>query len=89
GETLAEAARRARGGNPPRPLLIVPGRGAALPADAAPAAAEMACAFGEVLLRAGPGAALVRLDPAEEAALLGWDAEKHRQALEARRAGRE
>lgn len=86
GEAPADAAARADAGR--RRLVLVPGRGAAVPADASPSVLAMARALGDVCARIPPGAAVVRLSPAREAELLDWDAEKHRQALEARRSAR-
>jgi rhamnose utilization protein RhaD (predicted bifunctional aldolase and dehydrogenase) len=85
GEGVAEAAARVARDGPPRRLVLVPGRGAAIPADASPSMRALAHAFGDVLVRMDPAAPVVRLSAAEEHGLLNWDAEKHRQALEAAR----
>ena len=66
-------------------LLLVPGEGAAVPADASPSVLAMARALGDVVMRIDPDIPVSRLTATEEAALLNWDAEKHRQALEAAR----
>ena len=66
-------------------LLLVPGEGAAVPADASPSVLAMARALGDVVIRIDPDIPVSRLTATEEAALLNWDAEKHRQALEAAR----
>ena len=85
GESLAETIARASGGAP-RKLIILPGKGAMIPADASPSMLALAACFGDVIQRIDPGATLSRLTPAQEADLLDWDAEKYRQALEAQRA---
>lgn len=85
-ESPADAVARAE--TPRRKLVLVPGRGAAVPADASPSVLAMARALGDVCARIPPDAAVVRLTPAQEADLLDWDAEKHRQALEAQRSAR-
>ncbi|MEM9049388.1 MAG: class II aldolase/adducin family protein [Pseudomonadota bacterium] len=77
-------ATMARTGGQAR-LLLLPGLGAALPADASPAQIAMARCLGDVAMRIAPDAALTVLSPEDEAALLDWDAEKYRQALEAAR----
>ncbi|MEM8755989.1 MAG: class II aldolase/adducin family protein [Pseudomonadota bacterium] len=86
-EPLAAGVARAEA-SPPRRLILAPGRGAAAPSDASPSVLALARALGDVVARIEPGASLKRLSAAEEAALLDWDAEKHRQTLEAARAGR-
>lgn len=81
---LARAAATA----PSRKLVLLEGRGAVIPADASPSVVALARAFGDVLARIDPAAALTRLTAAQEAELLEWDAEKYRQSLEqARTAG--
>ena len=70
---------------PARRLVLVPGQGAAIQADASPGTLALARALGDVVLRIEPGADLSRLSAAQEAALLNWDAEKYRQSLEAQR----
>jgi len=62
-------------------LILVPNEGAYLPEDAPPAADELALCLALVLQRVPETAQLVRLTPQQEAALLGWDAEKYRQTL--------
>ena len=66
-------------------LLLAPGEGAAVPADASPSVLAMARALGDVVMRIDPEISVSRLTATDEAALLNWDAEKHRQALEAAR----
>jgi rhamnose utilization protein RhaD (predicted bifunctional aldolase and dehydrogenase) len=63
-------------------LTLLEGQGAFLPADAGPSADELALCLALVLERVPQEAALVRLTPGAEAALLDWDAEKYRQALQ-------
>lgn len=62
-------------------ILLFPDEGAAVPKDATPAVLAMARCLGDVLARVPTEADLTRLDANEEAALLNWDAEKYRQAL--------
>lgn len=83
GETAAAAA--ARLGRPP--LLMLPGLGAALRADASAGARALALCVGDVFARVAPGADLRPFTAAEEDALLNWDAEKYRQSLD-RKAGK-
>ena len=78
----AVAARVARG-LPPPVFLLVPGMGALI-RDGAPAGAlAVARCLGDVLARLPEGAQPIWLSTAQEAALLDWDAEKYRQALNA------
>lgn len=65
------------------PMLIVPGKGVLMRADASSGARAMARCLADVLMRVPPGAALCYLTPAQNAALLDWDAEKYRQSLNA------
>lgn len=85
GEDPSAAAERAAAGAAPRKLVLMPGMGAAVPSDASPSVLALAGALGDVVMRIDPAARISRLTPADEAALLNWDAEKHRQALEAAR----
>ncbi|MEO1316603.1 MAG: class II aldolase/adducin family protein [Pseudomonadota bacterium] len=62
-------------------LLLFPGLGAAIPADATASDLALARCLGDVLARVPDEAELMRLSPEEEAALLDWDAEKYRQSL--------
>lgn len=87
-ETIADGIARA-GADLSRKLILAPGRGAAIPADASPSVRALAKALGDVAARIAPGADLKRLTADEEAALLNWDAEKYRQALEAARSAGE
>lgn len=80
GETAARAARRAK--RPALPLLLVPGAGALVHADATAAMLALAGCLADVACRLGPDDPLRALTTADEAALLGWDAEKYRQALD-------
>ena len=87
GEEVERAADRlTRDGQAPI-LILLPGVGAAIRYDAAPAAEAMARCLGDVILRVPPEAPVRTLPPAEVAALLGWDAEKYRQALSAAPSG--
>ena len=62
-------------------LLLEPGRGAFLAADAGVSADELALCLALVLERVPTDATLRYLTAADEAELLDWDAEKYRQAL--------
>jgi rhamnose utilization protein RhaD (predicted bifunctional aldolase and dehydrogenase) len=62
-------------------LMIVPGRGVLLPADAPRSADELALCLALVLSRVPEGAPLVQLDTEAVDALLNWDAEQYRQRL--------
>jgi rhamnose utilization protein RhaD (predicted bifunctional aldolase and dehydrogenase) len=66
----------------PAPLLAVPGAGVLLAADASAGAVALAGCLGDVAARIDPAEELVALTPAQEAELLGWDAEKYRQGLD-------
>ena len=79
GETVEEAVRRAR--RPSVPLLLVPGAGVLLHREATAGTRALARCLSDVTARLGE-APLAVLSPAEEAALLDWDAEKYRQALD-------
>ncbi len=79
GERAADAL--AREPRPIAPLLLVPGAGALLPLSALPAAHALARCLADVTARLRPGDPLRYLQPADEYALLNWDAEKYRQAL--------
>ncbi|WP_420349492.1 class II aldolase/adducin family protein [Pelagibius sp.] len=72
---------------PRQKLVVFPGRGVALPADASPAMQAMARCLGDVAQRLDPEAALTRLTAEDEAELLNWDAEKYRQTLDRSPAG--
>ena len=83
GETAAAASARiaAASGRAPA-LILLPGLGAAIRADASPGARALAQCLGDVLARMDPAAPLVALTAAQEAALMDWDAEKYRQSLD-------
>lgn len=89
GETAAEASDRiaAASGRAPA-LILLPGLGAAIRADASPGARALARCLGDVLARVDPAAPLAPLTAAQEAELMDWDAEKYRQGLDAAKAGR-
>ena len=81
-ETADEAVmRRSALGLTPPILLLVPGSGALIRADATPSALALAQCLGDVLLRLPEGAPVQTLTPEQNAELLDWDAEKYRQAL--------
>jgi len=71
---------------PPASLALFPGRGAAVPANASPACVALAEMMGEVVFRLPENPS--RLTSQQSLELLGWDAEKHRQALEKTRTER-
>ena len=80
GETVDEAV--ARSGRPNLPMLLVPGAGTLLRADASAGALAMAGCLADVTARLPEGEQAHTLSRAEEAELLDWDAEKYRQALD-------
>jgi len=96
GETAAAASARiaAASGRAPA-LILLPGLGAAIRADASPGARALAQCLGDVLARMDPAAPLVALTAAQEAAQkaaqkaapMDWDAEKYRQSLDIARVG--
>ncbi len=63
------------------PMLVVPGAGVLLRRDAPDSVAALARCLADVTARLDPGEPLVALSGEDEAALLGWDAEKYRQSL--------
>lgn len=83
GEALESAAARLAGAAGPPRLVLLPGIGAAIRRDAPAAAEAMARGLGDMLARVPPDAPVHPLPEAEIAALLGWDAEKYRQAVSA------
>ena len=85
GETAgAVVARRAAAGLQPAVFLLVPGKGALIRSEASAGSKALARCFGDVLLRFPPDARPVYLTADQCAALLDWDAEKYRLALNAR-----
>jgi rhamnose utilization protein RhaD (predicted bifunctional aldolase and dehydrogenase) len=64
------------------PMLVAPGAGVLLRRDATAGAIAMARCLADVLARLDPAEPLVPLSRAEEAELLGWDAEHYRQKLD-------
>ena len=76
-DAAAVEAARAAGSK----LMIVPGRGVVLPADAPRSADELARCLALIVARVPEGAPLVHLGTEAENALLNWDAEKYRQKL--------
>lgn len=84
GEAPARAAERiGRAGRPEPKLIVVPGKGVLLPADATPAMHAMARCLADVGLRLTQADPVRVLTPEEELALVNWDAEKYRQSLPA------
>lgn len=81
-----EATYKARGQAAPT-MLLFPGKGVLMRRDASDSAEALACCLANVALRISPDASLRYLTQSENAELLGWDAEKYRQSLDARRSG--
>ena len=67
----------------PGPMLVREGQGVFLRMDASTGVAPLARCLADVTARLSPDDDLVTLTTAQEAELLGWDAEKYRQALNA------
>lgn len=81
-ETAAAIEERfAVDGVAPPPVILFPGKGALVTRDITAGARAMARCLSDVLSRIPDGARLRYLTDAENAELLGWDAEKYRQAL--------
>ncbi|HEV7320230.1 MAG TPA: class II aldolase/adducin family protein [Ensifer sp.] len=82
GETALtiEAKRRAAGESLP-PLLLFPGKGVLVQKEISAGAFAMARCLADVTARIPTDARLRYLTEAENAELLGWDAEKYRQQL--------
>jgi len=82
GETALsiEAKRRAAGESLP-PLLLFPGKGVLVQKEISTGALAMARCLADVTARIPADARLRYLTEAENAELLGWDAEKYRQQL--------
>lgn len=85
---LADAERVAdivaaskRAGHPPPVALLVPGAGVIMRVDIQPGAEAILICLALVAERLPAGAKISYLPPAEEQALLDWDAEKYRKAL--------
>jgi rhamnose utilization protein RhaD (predicted bifunctional aldolase and dehydrogenase) len=81
GEAAAQALARAKHPRAP-PLLVVPGAGVLLHEAATPSMLALAGCLADVTARLSSDIKVVYLTPANEAALLGWEAEKYRQALD-------
>ncbi|NRQ15491.1 class II aldolase/adducin family protein [Ensifer sesbaniae] len=75
-----EAKRRAAGESLP-PLLLFPGKGVLVQKEVSAGALAMARCLADVTARIPADARLRYLTEAENAELLGWDAEKYRQQL--------
>lgn len=78
------AARPAGGRDGPPPMVAIPGLGIVLHRSTTNAADAMARCLADVVSRIPPGAEVVRLTPAQEYELTHWEAEKYRQALDAK-----
>jgi rhamnose utilization protein RhaD (predicted bifunctional aldolase and dehydrogenase) len=83
------AARPAGGRDGPPPMIVIPGLGVAMHRTTTPAADAMARCLADVLSRIPAEAAIVRLTPAQEYELTHWEAEKYRQALDAKAAAQD
>jgi rhamnose utilization protein RhaD (predicted bifunctional aldolase and dehydrogenase) len=79
-----EAVYRDRG-QPAPAMILFPGKGVLMRRDASDSAEAMARCLAHVALRIPPDAPLRYLTQSENTELLGWDAEKYRQNLDARR----
>jgi rhamnose utilization protein RhaD (predicted bifunctional aldolase and dehydrogenase) len=77
-------ARPAGGRDRPSPMVVIPGLGVAMHRSATPAADAMARCLADVVSRIPPDAEIVRLTPQQEYELTHWEAEKYRQALDAK-----
>lgn len=85
GEIPSQAMARVVAAGLPAPVfLLVPETGALLREDASDSERAVAQCLGDVLTRVQQGVAVRVLTMAENAELLNWDAEKHRQSLNAR-----
>jgi rhamnose utilization protein RhaD (predicted bifunctional aldolase and dehydrogenase) len=82
------AARPAGGRDGPPPMVAIPGVGVALHRSTTRAADALARCLAEVVSRISAGAEVLRLTPQQERELTNWDAEKYRQALDAKNAAR-
>jgi rhamnose utilization protein RhaD (predicted bifunctional aldolase and dehydrogenase) len=65
-------------------MVVIPDLGIALLRSATPAADAMARCLADVVSRIPPDAEIVRLTPRQEYELTHWEAEKYRQALDAK-----
>ena len=84
GERPQQAVNRIVARGLPAPVfLLAKGKGALIRSDASAGAKAMARCLGDVLLRVPDEAKLIYLTDEQNAALLDWDAEKYRQALDA------
>ncbi len=82
GETaLSIEAKRRAGGESLPPLLLFPGKGVLVQKEISAGAFAMARCLADVTARIPADARLRYLTEAENAELLGWDAEKYRQQL--------
>ncbi|MCO4318545.1 class II aldolase/adducin family protein [Phyllobacterium sp. 21LDTY02-6] len=77
--SLEDEAKRNGAALPP--ALLFPGKGVLVAADASAGALALARCLSDVTARIPQGARLRYLTDAENAELLGWDAEKYRQTL--------
>jgi rhamnose utilization protein RhaD (predicted bifunctional aldolase and dehydrogenase) len=83
---IGAALRPAGGRDGPPPMIVIPGLGVAMHRSATPAADALARCLVDVLSRIPAEAKIVRLTPAQEYELTHWEAEKYRQALDAKAA---
>lgn len=79
GPGISEAAPAADGS----PMLIVPGAGVLMRQDASPGAHALARCLADVTARLDPSERITVLTKAQEAELLGWEAENHRRRIAA------
>jgi len=86
-DIAAGAATRPVGGRDgPPPMIVLPALGVAMHRSATSAADAMARCLADVVARIPVGAEIVRLTSAQEYELTNWEAEKYRQALDAKAA---
>jgi rhamnose utilization protein RhaD (predicted bifunctional aldolase and dehydrogenase) len=84
GTTIAKAGETARDlEQSARPMLVFPGHGVLVARHASAGALAMIRCLVDVASRIAPATTLRSLTDTEQAELLGWDAEKYRQSLNA------
>lgn len=87
GENAAAVASRIEAAGRARPASILfPTRGVLMRSDASAGAEALARCLSDVTARIPPGSPIRYFSDAENNELLNWDAEKYRQALDAKRA---
>ncbi|CAM5771617.1 aldolase [Labrys miyagiensis] len=79
-----EAVRKPEAKDGPPPMLVLPGLGVVLHRSTTTAADALALCLWDVTSRIPAGAAVRRLSPEQDYQLTHWEAEKYRQALDAK-----